>query len=320
MDTLSDVFRAVRLSGAVFFDVAAAEPWVAESPQGASIVQSIFPGAEHLVSYHVVTRGGCWGGLIGEPPVHLSAGDIVVFPRGDAHVMSSAPGMRGAPDMTLYRAPREGTLPFSISMGAGTAAATQLVCGFLGCDARPFNPLLAALPPVIHLNGRDGGALSTFVQVAVTESKERRIGGECVLGRLSELMFVDVVRRYLETMPENQTGWLAGLREPFVGRAIAALHCSPARDWTLDALAREVGLSRSALAERFTEYVGQPPMQYLANWRMQLAANHLRSGSDSVAEIGARVGYESEAAFSRAFKKSAGVPPSQWRRHATATP
>jgi AraC-like DNA-binding protein len=131
---------------------------------------------------------------------------------------------------------------------------------------------------------------------------------------LSELMFVDVVRRYLETLPEDRSGWLAGLRDPFVGRAVAALHRTPSRDWTLDSLAREVALSRSALAERFTHFVGQPPMQYLANWRMQIAANQLCSGTESVAAIAERVGYESEAAFSRAFKKAVGVAPSQWRK------
>ena len=152
------------------------------------------------------------------------------------------------------------------------------------------------------------------MQLALAESKAPRPGGESVLGRLSELMFVDVVRRYLESLPADRADWLAALREPFVGRALAALHRSPARDWTLEALAHDVGLSRSALAERFTQFVGHPPMQYLTNWRMQLAANYLRSGTDSVAEIADRVGYESEAAFSRAFKKAVGTPPSQWRR------
>lgn len=190
----------------------------------------------------------------------------------------------------------------------------RFVCGFLGCDARPFNPLLHALPRVIHISDRSGGALQTFVQFAMAESKQPRPGGEAVLSRLSELMFVDVVRRYLETLPPDRTGWLAGLREPFVGRALAALHQSPARSWTIESLSREVGLSRSALAERFTEYVGQPPMQYLTNWRMQLAANHLLAGTDAVAAVAERVGYESEAAFSRAFKKAVGAPPSQWRK------
>ena len=152
------------------------------------------------------------------------------------------------------------------------------------------------------------------MRFAVTESKERRPGGEAVLEHLSELMFVDVVRRYLETLPAGRTDWLAALREPFVGRALTALHRSPARAWTLELLAHEVGLSRSALAERFTEYVGQPPMQYLANWRMQLAANDLRSTIDGVATIADRVGYESEAAFSRAFKKAVGTSPREWRK------
>ena len=314
MDALSDVLRAVRLTGAVFFDVHASEPWVAETPAGGSIVGGIFPDAEHLIPYHVVTQGTCWGWVLDEPPVHLSAGDIIVFPHGDAHVMSSAPGMRGTPNLGLYHPPVEGQLPFSISMGNSAPDSAQIVCGYLGCDARPFNPLLSALPRVIRVSDREGGSLAAFVRFAMTESKEPRIGGEVVLGRLSELMFVDVVRRYLETLPEDRTGWLAGLREPFVGRALTALHRSPARDWTLESLAREAGLSRSMLAERFTQFVGQPPMQYLTNWRMQLAANQLVAGVDGIAAIADRVGYESEAAFSRAFKKVVGMPPSEWRK------
>ncbi|HLG54360.1 MAG TPA: AraC family transcriptional regulator [Vicinamibacterales bacterium] len=321
MDALSDVLRAVRLTGAVFFDVRASEPWVAETPAGCDIVGTIFPDAEHLISYHVVTAGTCWACAIGDEPIQLSVGDVIVFPHGDAHVMSSAPGMREPPDLTRFRHPSNGQLPFSMSMGPSDTAPANLVCGFLGCDARPFNPVLEALPNVIRVSDRAGGAIAAFVQFAVAESKARRIGGECVLGHLSELMFVDVVRQYLETLPADRTGWLAGLREPFVGRALTALHQTPARDWTIEALAHDVGLSRSALAERFTQFVGQPPMQYLASWRMQLAANHLLSGMDNVATVAARVGYESEAAFSRAFKKAVGSPPSQWRkRRASALP
>jgi len=315
MDALSDVLRAVRLTGAVFFDLRASDPWVAETPPGRSIVGSIFPDTEHLISYHVVTRGACWGSLLDEPPLRLSAGDIIVFPHGDPHVISSGPGMRGTPDLALYRPPSHGQLPFTISMGNADSEPVHIVCGFLGCDARPFNPLLNALPRVLRVSDDAGGALGAFVAFAVAESKEARIGGECVLGRLSELMFVDVVRRYLGSLPADRTGWLAGLRDPFVGRALTALHRNPARDWTLETLAHEVGVSRSVLAERFTQLVGQPAIQYLANWRMQLAANQLLSGLDSVAAVAERVGYESEAAFSRAFKKAVGTPPSQWRKH-----
>ncbi len=317
MDALSDVLRAVRLTGAVFFDVLGSAPWVAETPTGDSIVERVFPGSEHLISYHVVTHGECWGSLIGEDAIHLRAGDVLVFPHGDAHVMSSAPGMRHPPDFGRFRAPKDGQLPFAISVGPANVDPAHLVCGFLGCDARPFNPLLSALPRAIRVNDREGGALGAFIEFAVAESKTPRIGGQAVLGRLSELMFVDVVRRYLETLPPDRTGWLAGLRDPHVGRALTALHRSPAHTWTLESLSREVGLSRSALAERFTEFVGQPAMQYLTNWRMQLAANHLLSGTDNVAGIAERVGYESEAAFSRAFKKAVGVAPSQWRKHRT---
>jgi AraC-like DNA-binding protein len=314
MDALSDVLRAVRLTGAIFFDIHASEPWVAETPPGEAIVDAMFPGSEHLICYHVITQGSCWACVPGESPTRLSAGDIMVLPHGDTHVLSSTPGLRRTPDMTLYRMPSDGKLPVSISMGGSHGAPVHFVCGFLGCDARPYNPLLSALPRVILVSGHAGGALAAYVQFALAESKQPRMGGQCVLGRLSELMFVDVVRHYLETLPADRTGWLAGLRDPFVGRALSAIHRDPAHDWTIESLAKNVGLSRSALAERFTQFVGQPLMQYLTNWRMQLAANHLLSGTESVAVIANRIGYESEAAFSRAFKKAVGTPPSQWRK------
>jgi AraC-like DNA-binding protein len=314
MDALSDVLRAVRLTGAIFFDVQASAPWVAETPQGKSIVGAMFPGSEHLISYHVITLGSCWACVPGEPDMKLAAGDIIVLPHGDTHVLSSTPGLRRTPDMSMYRVPSEGHLPISISMGDPQGEPAQFVCGFLGCDSRPYNPLLAALPRVIRVSDAEDGALGTFIRFALAESKEPRIGGQSVLSRLSELMFVDVVRRYLETLPPDRTDWLAGLRDPFVGRALAALHRTPARTWTIESLARHVGLSRSVLAERFMHFVGQPPMHYLMNWRMQLAATQLLSGMDSVAVVANRVGYESEAAFSRMFKKVVGTPPSQWRK------
>ena len=314
MDALSDVLRAVRLSGAIFFDVHASDPWVAETPPGSSIVGRMFPGADHVISYHVITRGHCWASVIGEAPIQLAAGDVIVFPHGDAHVLSSAPGMHSPPDLGLYRRPSDAQLPFTMSVGSADTESARFVCGFLGCDARPFNPLLDALPRAIHVGEHEDGAIGAFVQFALAEASDPRPGGEAVLGRLSELMFVDVVRRYVDTLPEERTGWLTALREPVIGRALTAMHRRPAHDWTLESLAHEVGLSRSALADRFTHIVGQPPMQYLTNWRMQLAANHLRSGTDSVAAIAERVGYKSEAAFSRAFKRAVSSAPSQWRR------
>jgi AraC-like DNA-binding protein len=319
MDALSDVLRAVRLSGAIFFDIHASDPWVAETPGGPSIVSAMFPDAEHLVCHHVITQGSCWASVAGDPPMALSAGDIIVFPHGDTHVLSSVPGLRRAPDLSMYRRPDDGRLPFTLSMGDGTEATAAFVCGFLGCDARPFNPLLTALPRVLRVHDESGGPLDSLVRFALAESKAARVGGEGVLGRLSELMFVEVIRRYLEALPAERADWLAGLRDPYVGRALALLHRHPARPWDLEALARAIGLGRSALAERFTQFVGQPPMHYLTNWRMQLAANALRSGNESVATIAHQVGYDSEAAFSRAFKKAVGSPPSEWRKRSGRT-
>jgi len=313
MDALSDVLRAVRLSGSFFFDIQASDPWVAETPAGPQIVGKMFPGADHLISYHVITHGHCWAALPGEAPVRGNAGDVICFPHCDAHILTSQLGMRQPPMVEMYRRPEDGQLPFAITMGNGGAEETRLVCGFLGCDARPFNPLLAALPRMFRVSEQGDGALRAMVQFAVSESHAARPGGASVLDRLSELMFIDVVRRYVETLPADRTDWLSGLRDASIGRALAALHSEPARRWTLESLGREAGLSRSALAERFTEFVGQPPMQYLSNWRMQLAAGQLAGGTDSLAAIAERVGYESEAAFSRAFKKTTGVAPGAWR-------
>jgi AraC-like DNA-binding protein len=313
MDALSDVLRAVRLTGAVFFDIRAAEPWVAVTPSGRTIVERIFPGTDHLIPYHAITRGHCWISVGDATPIALREGDIVVVPHGDQHVLSSEPGLRGKANLRLYRRDPDKPLPFTIEMGKREATAVEIVCGYLGCDARPYNPLLSALPALIRIGDYRRGDLATYMRLARAETDRFRIGGECVLGLLSELMFVDVIRRYLEQLPPERMDWLAGLRDPFVGRALTALHRDPTRAWTLTALARAAGLSRSALAERFTQFVGRPPMQYLANWRMQLAANDLRRSSDSIAKIASRVGYESEAAFSRAFKKALGVPPAAWR-------
>lgn len=319
MDALSDVLGAVRLTGAVFFDVHASEPWVAETPSGARIVNRIFPHAEHLIPYHAVVSGSCWVSVIGEEPMQLATGDVVMFPHGHPHVLSSERGMRSKPDLALYRRPDESHLPFSLSLGAAGPQPTHIVCGYLGCDARPYNPLLMALPNAVLVRDAPGGPLRAYVQLALAESKQSRIGGECVLGRLSELLFVEVVRRYAESLDPSRTDWLSGLRDPNVGLAITALHREPRRGWTVQSLAREAGVSRSVLAERFTTFVGCPPMQYLASWRMQLAANDLRAGNDSVATIAYRVGYESEAAFSRAFTKSMGEPPSTWRKRQLKT-
>jgi AraC-like DNA-binding protein len=320
-DALSDVLRAVRLTGAVFFNLDVRAPWVAEAPPAKECAPFVMPGVGHLIEFHVITKGTCWGGLLDEPPVRLETGDIIVFPQGDAHVLSSAPGMRFRPDMSVYKRPDFVQLPFSLTIGADRPEAGTVVCGFLGCDARPFNPLLATLPRLLHRRaGLAGGSswLSHFISAAMEEAEKKQSGGESVLARLSELMFIEVVRGYIQSLPAEETGWLAGLRDRHVSRALNLLHDKPARGWTLDQLAMEVGLSRSSLAERFSYFVGQPPMQYLAQWRMQVAAQLLANGGDNVARVAAAVGYESEAAFSRAFKKLVGMPPAAWRKVQTS--
>jgi AraC-like DNA-binding protein len=320
-DPLSDVLRAVRLRGAVFFLVDATPPWVSEAPSGDVLAPLIMPGAQHLIEYHVVKRGTCYGGLIGAPPIELCAGDVIVFPRGDAHVMSSAPHMRESRDARhgdigdLVRLATEPP-PFALKVGETGAPQAEVVCGFLGCDARPFNPLITTLPRVLHVKAESSPAdpyLSSLIALTLAESSAKRPGGECILARLSELMFVEVVRRHLQTLAPDQDGWLAGLRDPIVGRALSMLHARPAFEWTLESLAESAASSRSALAERFKELVGQPPMQYLAQWRMQIAARLLDERNATVAAVAYEVGYGSEAAFSRAFKKLVGVSPSEWR-------
>src|SRR5262245_45253425 len=313
-DTLSDLLHTVRLTGAAFFDFEAGAPWAEMQPAGATIANSVLPGVQHLISYHAVVAGCCFGGLVDGERIRLEAGDVIVFPHGDAHVMSSAPGVPARLDLGRYRRPGF-QLPVPVRVEGNAGDRSHLVCGFLGCDVRPFNPLISALPPVLHVTdgpGPNAGWLRRLVQVALAESRSRRSGGETVLARLSELLFVEAVRRHLESLPADRTGWLSGLRDPPIGRVLAVLHGRPEYGWTLQALAREVGLSRSVLAERLTQLIGQPPMQYLANWRMQIGAGALARG-DKVASVALEVGYDSAAAFSRAFKKLVGRSPSAWR-------
>ena len=243
IDTLSDVLRAIRLTGAIFFRIDASPPWVVETPSASQIGPHIMPGVDHVIEYHVITRGGCWGGIADEPAVRLQAGDIIVFPQGDPHVLSSAPGMRGEPNFEVLRSVHHGRLPVAVSVKGGGSEQAAFICGFLGCDARPFNPLLATLPRVIHLKtGGEDDVLTRLVELAVAESAERRAGGECVLSRLSELLFVEFIRRYVAQLPAEEVGWFAGLRDENIGRALQKLHERPAHDWSLEELAKACGL------------------------------------------------------------------------------
>jgi AraC-like DNA-binding protein len=329
-DTLSDVLRSVRLRSAVFYYVSCDGAWVAEAPASRDIAAAVMPEAEHVIEYHVLTAGECWAALAGEPGLKMQRGDAVMLAHGDAHVMSSAPGLRADADVrgffTMGRLQRpfrihyDGTAPPQVDVAgelpppAAETCAASFVCGFIGCDVRPFNPLLATLPRLLHLPADGGAWAEQFARFAAAESAAMRPGSEALLERLSEMMFVDAIRRHVDRMPEQSTGWLAGLRDRFVGRALALLHERPAADWTVEELSRQVGLSRSALHDRFVALIGQAPMQYLTNWRMQVASRLLLEGRASVASVALDVGYDSEAAFARAFKRLVGMPPATWRR------
>jgi AraC-like DNA-binding protein len=310
MDLLSDLLRVVRLDGAFFYAVEAAEPWSVETVAARELSPRIMPAAEHLISYHILTEGRCYGGVSGEDQVELAPGDVIAFPQGDAHVMSSGRGVRVGPGVNTSAPAR---YPHTVLLGDQGPRVTSFVCGFLGCDRRPFNPLLASLPRRMHMRGMSNAWHGTFTRQLTEESRLGRAGSDLVLTRLAELMFIELLRRYLDELPPGQTGWLAGLRDEVVGRALSLLHGRPGHPWTLADLAREAASSRSNLAKRFALFVGEPPMQYLTQWRMQVAANLLAQSGAKVATIGAEVGYDSEAAFSRAFKKATGLAPGAWR-------
>jgi AraC-like DNA-binding protein len=315
LDLVSDVLRAVRLDGAYFYKVVASDPWWVESSSARAELAGVLPQSEHLISYHVVVEGECFGGVPSGPLHPMRGGDVIVFPGGGRQYMGSR--REKLTTMTAVVMPQSARLPFEVRMGGGGHSAT-FVCGFLGCDLRPFNPLIASLPEVLVVHGEERGWLSAFAQHALAEAEHGRAGGELVVTRLAELMFIEVLRRHVESLPADGTGWFAGLRDEVVGRALELLHGFPARDWSLEELARESSCSRSVLAERFARLMGEPPMQYLARWRMQMAARLLTDGTAKVAAIALEVGYDSEAAFSRAFKKVAGVAPAAWRQRRSA--
>lgn len=325
-DPLSDLLRSVRLRGAIFYHVSFRDEWVAETPGSRELAEALMPSAEHVMAYHLIVRGDCWAAISGEPSVRLTSGDLVMFPGGDGHVLSSAPGMRAQRDDSDWQfMTRNDPKPIAVAYVDGVLrpghlvradeASAVVICGFVTCDLKPFNPLIEALPRLLHLKASGVGAwVAAALDQAVAESRASRAGSAAILERMSEMVFVDAARRYLESLPDDAAGWLAALRDRHVGRAIGLLHERPEQAWTVDELGRQVGLSRSALHERFLQLVGQPPMQYLAHWRMQRGARLLREGHATVATIAQEVGYDSEPAFARAFKRLVGQPPAAWRR------
>ena len=278
------------------------------------------PEFEHVIAFHIMLDGWCWAQLAdeSEPPIRMEAGDAVIFPDGEGHYMGQELGKRAQPNMELYYRPLDKQLPFVINEFGGAGEPARFVCGYLGCDARPFNPILDALPRMLHVRASTTGGIMTndLIRIALAEHEQPRAGGETILSKLSELMFLQAVRQYIDELPPESTGWLSGLRDRHISTALRHMHAKPEENWTLEMLARESGMSRSA----FAEIMGVPPMQYLSNWRLQRAARLLEQPSISIAQAAAAVGYESEAAFNRAFKKQVGLPPGAWRRSRAPAP
>jgi AraC-like DNA-binding protein len=314
MDALSETLRVVRLSGAIFFNARFSAPWAYQSAHADSVAHLLEPTAERVIIFHLITEGECLVELAGEAPMRLVAGDVIVFPQGDAHLMTSEPGAPPAPpgrlSEVLMRKPR------LLSYGGG-GEVTRFVCGYLACDARLAQMMLAGLPPIVRVNVRDSGAgewLEASVRYALAEARSPRPGGAGVLAKIAEVLFIEVLRLHMNAQDEDRTGWLAGVRDRVVGSALSAMHRDPGCCWTLDDLAREVGASRSVLAERFQRLMAISPMQYLTQWRMVLAANMLRHSNAQLTHIAQDVGYQTDTAFIRAFRREFGAPPAAWRR------
>lgn len=320
MDAFSDVLRVIRLSGAVFLESKFSAPWCLNGKIAAEDCKPFQMTPRNVIATHFVVSGQMHIRTDAGEPLQVRAGELVLLPHNDAHVFGSELGITPISAREVLRPAPPGDIA-RIEYGGG-GEITQLLCGFLGTDSS-FGPLLSSLPPLLKIDVRAtplGTWIESSFRFAVSQIAAGRVGSTTVIAKLSELLFVEAVSHYIAGLPEDRQGWLAGLRDPNIGRALALLHASPRKAWSAEALAGEVGMSRSGFAERFTSLVGQPPMQYLTYWRMRLAELRLRESRDTIAQVGFGVGYESEAAFSRAFKREFGDSPAAWRRRNTGAP
>ena len=314
MDALSELLRAVKLSGAMFFKSSCSAPWCLNAPPSRAFLPYIRSQATHVIEFHHLTEGSAFV-KVGEEVTPLAAGDIVMMPHGDSHVMGA--GIGGNPIDGIAALPALWSGKLALASFGGGGPITGLVCGYLACDGQLLKPVLAGLPRVIRINLRtdpSGDWLDNTLRHALDQAAARTPGSDVILAHLAEVLFAETLRRYLLSLPDGRSGWLAGAGDPAVGRALAALHRDPAHAWTLELLAQEAGISRSVLSDRFTKFLGQAPMAYLTDWRLELGAEALRSSSRSVQRVALEVGYDSEAAFNRAFKRRFKVPPARYRK------
>lgn len=314
MDAFSQILSGVVLKGALFFNAEFSAPWGFNAPPAQELAPLLAPAAPHLLIYHFLVEGSGIVRLGNEVLIELEPGDVVVVPHGDAHVMCSAQGVAcklSEPMMAKLK-----TRDLSAMQTGGGGEVARFVCGFMVCDPLLCRPILQSLPAAFKVNlrtDRSGQWLESTLLHLVEEASSENAGSEAVLAKMSEALFVDTLRRYLAGLPEQELGWLAAARDPIIGKSLMLLHSRTSHPWTIAELAKEVGLSRSSLVQRFTKYLSEPPMAYLIRWRLQLAARALVSTSRGVAEIAEDVGYESEAAFNRAFKREFGLPPARYR-------
>ena len=314
MDVLSEVLKVVKLRAALFFNGEFSAPWCLSS-SGVTAARYLSPEADHLILYHFLTEGRAYASLPNGRREELGAGDIVIFPHGHTHLLGNGPPVQPVDSFETFA--KNLTEGLKLARFGGGGEITKFVCGFLACDPRLSQVFLSGLPPLlkVHVIKESSGQwLEHSIRYSVGAANAPNDGSGLVLAKLGELLFVETLRRYITELPADETGWLAGARDPAIGQALNFLHKKPAQPWTVSSLAKEVGLSRTRLAERFRHFLGDSPMAYLAQWRLKLGADILESTENSVAEVAAAVGYGSEAAFNRAFKRAFDCPPAQFRR------
>ncbi len=315
MDVLSDVLSAVRLRGALFFNAEFSAPWCLNS-SGAAGIEPYLPSKDmHLIMFHFLTEGRAYASLPGGERLQLEAGDIVIIPHGERHLIGN--GLPQLPVDSFQKFAKNLADGLKAVQFGGGGEITRFVCGYMACDPQLCEMLMQGLPRIFKVSvatDESGRWIENSIRFSVGESTGPAAGSSLVVGKLSEVLFVETLRKYIATIPTEQTGWFAGLRDPSLAKALAELHRQPAKDWTVESLAKHVGLSRTRLVERFRHYLKTSPIAYLTAWRMKLSAEALRSTQKTVAEIAYEAGYLSEAAFNRAFKRAFKAPPAQFRQ------
>ena len=315
MDVLSEVLKAVKLDGALFYNAEFSAPWCLCSPASPTLAPYLSAGSRHVIIFHLLTEGHGYAQVEGDDrPLPLNAGDILIVPHGDPHAMRNGPLIKPVDHAEEIR--RILSQGLKVSRMGGGGEITKFICGYMTCEPQLSRVFLGGLPPILKVsirNDASGQWLEHSIRYSVDNADALSPGGETVLAKLSEVLFIETLRRYIALLPQEQTGWLAGVRDPEVGKALALLHRQPSHPWTIAALASEVGISRSVLAERFRRYLSETPIAYLTRWRLQLGAQMLTSTSSGVAQIAGEVGYESEASFNRAFKREFSLPPARFR-------